>query len=662
MWRYPIPIWVWFHFWRNRRGELLIDRAAAFLDRFRRADANDALLDFMGEAHEELFAAMTAAPDALLAAATAAVTDTGPPADPHDDSFASGACDRDGRLVAAEPRFRDWLGGGDPLATMVRGFGSYRPSVMAITDDRNGRPVAIAAARIATARTWPLAPNVRAAIAADPTLIAVVGFRPAAGAWGQAAGAFALSRQESRLTAALAEHGDLRSAASAAGISYETARKLVASAMRKTGAARQTDLVRRILAAAAGDVRRPDGNLRLFADVFGLSRRQAALAQAIADGATRDAAAQKSGISSATAKAELKLVFAACGVANAVDLARIAAEVDALAGLASACSIVIGGREVGVAAEPLRLVARRRAGGFIAVTDHGPATARPLLMFHPAVGGRHQSRRLVSALQAAGWRPIAFDRPGFGLTDMTAGPDPFAEAAADVGDILDALDIAQVTLLGRTASAATLATAAAYPGRVIGGVLVAPDPPAHLDRRRSGMMGRGKALFLGNAALATAFARILSRRTSSEQIALMQRRSVAGSAIDEAAIDDPQARADIVRASRQAALGMLGFLAELQASGRGLAMPRLDDGCGWTIVAGGRDPLYDFADSADFWRDTLPGVRINLIADAGRWPHLTHGEVVVAALGDVDVSRATESVQPQPLGTACLRSSTGIDR
>ena len=646
MWRHPIPILVWFAISRNWRGELLIDRAAAFLDRFRRADADDALLDLMGEAHEELFAAMTAAPDALLAAATAAVIDTGPPADPHADSFASGACDRDGRLVAAEPRFRDWFGPGDALAAVVGDIASDRPTVMAITDDRNGRPVAVAAAAIASARTWPLAPAVRAAIAADPTLIAVVGFRPAAGAWGQAASAFALSHQESRLAAALAQHGDLHAAANAAGIAYETARKLVASAMRKTGAARQTDLVRRILTAAAGDVRRPDGSLRLFADVFGLSRRQAALSQAVADGATRNAAAQELGISSATAKVELKLIFAACGVANAVDLARIAAEVDALAGLASACSIVIGGREAGVAAEPLRLIARRRAAGFIAVTDHGPATARPLLMFHPAAGGRHQSRRLVTALQAAGWRPIAFDRPGFGLTDMIAGPDPFAETAADVGDILDALGIAQVTLFGRTASAATLATAAAYPGRVIGGVLVAPDPPAHLDRRRSGMMGRGKALFLGNAALATAFARILSRRTSSDQIARMQRRSVAGSAIDEAAIDDPQARADIVRASRQAALGMLGFLQEMQALGRGIAMRGIADGRGWAIVVGGRDPLYDFADSADFWRDTLPGVRITVLADGGRWPHLTHAEAVVAALGNVSVSPPIESGRP----------------
>ena len=609
------------------------DRATSFLDRFRLADADDALLDLMGEEHEGLFAAMTAAPAALLAAADAAVIDAGPPADPHIDSFASACCDRDGRVIAADTRFLDWLGSADPLAAVLRGVNGDRPSVAALTDDRTGRPVAIAAAPIALARVWPLAPAVRAAIDADPTLVAVLAFRPAAGAWDQAARAFGLGPQESRLAAALAQHGDLQTAASTTHIAYQTARKLVASAMRKTGAARQTDLVRRILAAAAGDVRRPDGNLRLFAEVFGLSRRQAALAQAITDGATREAAALALGVSAATAKAEMKQVFAACGVANAVDLARIAAEVDALAGLASACSIDIGGHTAGMECEPLRLVARRRGPGFIAVADHGPATARPLLMFHPAVGGRHQPRRLVAALQAAGWRPIGFDRPGFGLTDMVSGPDPSAEAAADVGDILDALGINAVTLFGRTASAATLATAAAHPGRVIGGMLVAPATPVHLDRRLSGMMGRGKTLFFGNAALAAAFARILSRRTSSEQIARMQRRSVAGSAIDEAAIDDPDTRADIVRASRQAALGMAGFLAEMQAAGRGVAIPCLGDGRGWTIIAGALDPLYDFDGSAGYWHETLPGVRIVRLGDAGRWPHLTHVDTVVAALG-----------------------------
>ena len=608
------------------------DRAAAFLDRFRRADRDNALLDLLVDHHDGLFDAIASAPQELLAAADAAVAGAGPPADPHTDSFASACCDRHGRVVVADARFQEWLGGLDPLAAVVRSIGKDRPSVSAIADDRTGRPVAVAAATLAVARRWPLADTVRAALDNGAGAFAVVAFRPDGDAWDQAARAYGLSPQENRLTAALARRGDLKQAALATGVAYETARKLVGGAMRKVGAARQTDLVRRILSAAAGDVRSPEGGTRLFADLFGLSIRQATLAQAIAHGATRDAAAAMAGMSSQGAKSDLKIVFQICGVSNAVDLARIAAEVDALAGLAKACSVEIGPRAEATAAEPLRLISRRRAPGSIAVTDHGPARARPLLMFHTAVGGRHQSRRLVAALQAAGWRPIGFDRPGFGLTDMIDGPCPFAEAAADAIDILDGLGLDRVTLFGRTASAATLATAAAMPQRISGGILIAPDPPAHLDKRHVGMMGRGKALFLGNAVLATAFARILSRRTTSAQIARMQRQSVAGSAIDEAAIDDPETLADIVRASRQSALGMHGFLAEMQAHGRGGLAPAVAGDMCWAVLAGANDPLYDFADSEAYWREALPGVKIDQVADGGRWLHLTHVDRVIAAL------------------------------
>lgn len=614
------------------------DRASAFLDRFRRADRSDRLLDALTEDFDGLGAAMTEAPDALLAAAEAAASSAGPPVDLHPDGFASAACDRDGRVVVADPRFRDWLGGFDPLASVVRNVSADRPNVSAIADDRTGRPVAVAAATLAVARGWPLAADVLAALLAGQAEFAVVAFRPADTAWSQAARAYGLSPQEGRLAGALARRGDLQAAAAETGVAYETARKLVSSVMRKTGAGRQTDMIRRILAAAAGDTRPADDTVRLFADLFGLSLRQAALAHAVAQGATRDDAAAAAGTSSHGAKTDLKVVFQACGVANAVDLARIAAEIDALAGLARACSVAITPR--GAVPEPLRLVARRRSPGRIAVTDHGPGPGqtrgRPLLTFHTAVGGRHQPRRMIAALQAAGWRPVTFDRPGFGLTDMTAG-DPFAQAAEDALDVVDALGLAQVTILARGGSTAALAAAARLGGRVAGGVLVSPEPPADLDRRFVGMMGRGKALFFGNAALATAFARILSRRTSSAQIARMQLQSVAGSAIDEAAFTDPENVADVVRASRQAALGMRGFLAEMQAHGGGARPPAMADGAAWTVMAGANDPLYDFADARAFWEATLPGGTVRLISDGGRWLHLTHVEAIVAALAPLAV-------------------------
>ena len=139
-----IPIWGYLS--KQISGLNLIAmkaRAAAFLDRFRRADREDALLHLLADDFEGLGAAMADAPDDLLAIADAASVTAGPPVDLHADSFASAACDRNGTVVVAEPRFNDWLGGPDPLAAVVRNCNDDHPSVSTIADDRSGRPATV---------------------------------------------------------------------------------------------------------------------------------------------------------------------------------------------------------------------------------------------------------------------------------------------------------------------------------------------------------------------------------------------------------------------------------------------------------------------------------------------------------------------------------------
>jgi pimeloyl-ACP methyl ester carboxylesterase len=214
---------------------------------------------------------------------------------------------------------------------------------------------------------------------------------------------------------------------------------------------------------------------------------------------------------------------------------------------------------------------------------------------------------------------------------MIAG-DPWQQAALDLGEIMDALGLDRVVLLPRTAAMVGITAAAMLGTRISGGVLVGPEPPAAFDTRWAGMMGRGKSLFFGSPLFAAAFAAILSRRTSSAQIARMQRDSVAGSAIDEAVMDDPHAAADIVRASRQAALGLDGFLAEMRAQGSPGLQPALADGKRWTVIVGAHDPLYDGPASAAHWQAQLPGAQAVIIPDGGRWLHFTHVPAIVAAL------------------------------
>ena len=248
--------------------------------------------------------------------------------------------------------------------------------------------------------------------------------------------------------------------------------------------------------------------------------------------------------------------------------------------------------------------------------------------------GRSISLRFIAQLQARGLRPIIFDRAGYGLTDFVEG-DPYRTVTHDLADILDALNCPTALILSRGLASGAVTAAAALPERIVGGVLLGPDPPAELDRMRSGMMGAGRALFYDRPWLADGLARLLSRRTSSESIARLMRESVAGSPVDLAALDDPEEMAIIARAGRQCALGMRGFLNETLTQGSGARAVPLPDGSAWTIAYGTEDPLYRFEDAAAHWNATLPGAAIVPVEKGGRFLHLTHGETIAGLCADV---------------------------
>ncbi|UVO55053.1 alpha/beta fold hydrolase [Sphingomonas sp. SUN039] len=604
-------------------------RALDFLGALRRAEADGEMLRPFADDPEGFGAAIDHYPGELAALiAEGGATAAGTVADLHSDAFASAAAQRDGSIVVADARFADWLHDSDLIARILSEL-TDDPRVAAIADGRNGRPVAIAAARAASARRWPVAPEVAAAVEAGRASHVVLAFSPGDDSWAAAAKAYALTASEVRLLRALASEGELRAASGRVGIAYETGRKLVASAMRKTGASRQSDLVRYALSVAAGDITPPAHTEALFAELFGLRVREARLAREVANGATRNAAAARVGVSSAGTKAALKAVYAACGVSSAVDLSRIVAEVDALAGLADACDVVfhLPGRPSG---DPLRFVPRP-TGGRIAVSDHGPADGMPVIVFHTTTGGRAQSPRLLAALREPGIRAIVVERPGYGLTD-SVGTDIWAAAARDVAAVLDALDIPRALILSRGGAQPAVVTASQLGTRIAGGILLGPDPPVELDRARSGMMGRTKGWVYDTPAMLEPLAAILSRRTSSDQIARMMRESVRGSAIDQAVCDDPAEMAALVRGGRQSALGMRGFVMEHAAQGARLPLPVLADGTNWTVMSGAQDPLYFAEDARDYWLGRLPGCAFVIEPDGGRFLHATHSAQIVRRL------------------------------
>jgi DNA-binding CsgD family transcriptional regulator len=249
-----------------------------------------------------------------------------------------------------------------------------------------------------------------------------------------AARAFGFTALETRVAVALVQSGELREAARLSGVTYETAREAVKGARRKAGVTRQPALVAR-LTALAGQIGE-DGEEadRVLVDTFGLTPREAGLALALMRAGSRPEAARAAGVSAAVAKKHYTRIFEALGAKSASDVSRLVLE-------AIAAALLVGAAHQELPApahvrEPLRLIPRTD-GGMIAISDYGPVRGRPLLLTHSGAATRLVPRSLVARLQAEGWRPLAIDRPGFGLTTLRADEsDPWAAACKDMVDAL----------------------------------------------------------------------------------------------------------------------------------------------------------------------------------------------------------------------------------
>ena len=599
-----------------------------FLDKLRAAaQGSGSPLDLMVDDAAGLESALSDAPDALFAALDAnAGLARGSPVMLQNGSFATAVCNIDGTIIAADPGFGEWLGI-DPFSDVVERIREGAPRLSMVVEDRTGRPVALAAARWSTASRWPLSDPMRSLIAANPGLYAVMGFRPDNASWAKAGEMFQLTRQELHLARALSASGQLRDAALAMGIAYESARKLLKGAMAKTGTRRQASFVRALLAVVAGEMNSSIVTDRLFGDVFGLTSRQAALAGKLVRGTSRNGAAGSAQVSQHVAKNELRVVYNMCGVASVSDLSRIYAEVHALGGLAEACDVELGA----FAGEQLRLVPRSTRAGRIAVCDHGNGEGFPVLCFHAMMTGRHLPGVLVEAMKARGLRPIAFDRAGFGMSDWLGGT-VVETAVADCLDIFDALDLRRVLVLARGGIAAALTLAQDHPELVTGGVIAGPETPVPIDRARHGLLGRGKRLFYDNPRFGVPVARLLAGRTSAATIERMVEDSIQGSLPDQRAYADPRNRADHLRAVRQSTTGVEGFVHEVSAHAAGAEPPRLADASQWTVLGGLSDQAYAQADAASYWADRMPGATVRMVADGGRWLHLSHPDLLAAEL------------------------------
>ncbi|WP_430419839.1 alpha/beta fold hydrolase [Phenylobacterium sp.] len=554
-------------------------------------------------------------------------------------AIAGAAYAADGSLVCETPGFKalDGAAGADQdcVDRVLAGAAPVTAPGLVATDGRSESTALFVYAPAHATAGWRLPPDLAEAATSHPTgVVVLVGAIPTSGPLAAACAAFGLTGLQTRVVVETILRGGVRAAAVAAGVSYHTAREAIAEAERRCHASRLPALVSTLVSASFGLLPRDEPS-EVLQDLWGLSPRQAALAALVAEGASRADAARALGIGEAVARKELERVHLILDAPTGVVLGRKVSEARALRWLTAATGGDLG--FVDPVMEPLRFVLGAD-GRRIAVSDYGPASGRAVLVAHSTTSCRHVARRLLRALQAAGYRPIAIDRPGFGLTDELAGArpgdhDPFALAADDALRVFDALRISRLDVVARGAAQYITAIERRAPGRLRRVVLVNPDPPVGESGSGLGSSSITKAMFHRNPDFVRRIAPLFTRNATIEQVAAKLARGARGSPPDEAAVADPELVRDYFRALRPFATGRhAGWINETTAFLRPDEGPPLSGLTDWRILVGAHDFLHDPPTVAAWWRRRLPDTPLRLVPDAGRYLAISRPELVVDAL------------------------------
>jgi pimeloyl-ACP methyl ester carboxylesterase/DNA-binding CsgD family transcriptional regulator len=534
--------------------------------------------------------------------------------------------DEDGFLAAISPLDRVTL---VELARTSPGVTSYE-----VVDCRGGTAVVVAVTSFEQARAWQVR-GLAALVAGSKSAIAVCRLSPTGvqrrlQAFGEA---FGLSPAVMRVLVALYEHCDVRDAATAAGVSFKTARGYLNEARATVWAPNLPRLITwagvgSFASDASGESDHP------VADLFSLSERQRQLAGLIADGLSRVEAARSLGISEAVAKKELAAVYAATGVTNATGLARIFAE---LRGLAIVTRSHSGPPEPYPPPPSRNLVLTDSDGRSIAVSDYGPRGGKPVLVLHNTMNCRGVDRSLVRALQASGYRPVSSDRPGYGETDPppqhSHGQAYLDVCVRDIALICQELRWGRISVIAHGPVHVALALYRARPDLLDRVVIDAPEPDSAYGAATGGMMSELKRQFARRPWAVASVVSILSALASYERVSSLMRDWTATSPSDRAAMGDPALMMDFYRKLVPFRKGKIdGFVREqvLQATmGKPAPIPGTS---GITLVVGQTDFMHDADENLSYWKEVLPDARLVKIADAGRFISYTHPERLVAEL------------------------------
>jgi pimeloyl-ACP methyl ester carboxylesterase len=130
-----------------------------------------------------------------------------------------------------------------------------------------------------------------------------------------------------------------------------------------------------------------------------------------------------------------------------------------------------------------------RDGRTVAYRDYGPDGATPAIWCHGGPGSRFEPASQAVAANAAGYRFVGIDRPGYGRSSPWPGRS-IADWVPDGVAVADALGLDQFRAVGvSTGGAYALALAAAEPGRVTGVVACCALTDMRWPEGRASMQG-----------------------------------------------------------------------------------------------------------------------------------------------------------------------------
>lgn len=173
---------------------------------------------------------------------------------------------------------------------------------------------------------------------------------------------------------------------------------------------------------------------------LGLTAAEARLTAKLAQGLALADAAVELGISSHTARTQLKSIFAKTGARRQSELVGMLTELAAIAPAPA-------GVTPSAASAPPRRFVTLADGRRLFYREYGVGSGRPTLYFHVGSAASFLMPPLVRAIIAANLRVIAFDRPGFGQSSPSE-PYTLESVATDAEALLDQLGLRSVGFLG----------------------------------------------------------------------------------------------------------------------------------------------------------------------------------------------------------------------